>query len=263
MSGLDALFGLHGRVALVTGAAGHLGREIAVALSTAGAHTWLAGRSRLPLDALAAQLTADGHTCDVAVCDVTSDHDVDELMRQIGAQHDRLDVLVSNAHVGRTGTLRTATPADYHEACELALVATNRLINAGRQLLTKATVDGSPCVIAMSSMYGLVSPQPRRYPTTEAVNPPYYGAVKAGLIQLARYAAVELAPLGIRVNSITPGPFPATGSEQFHQTLADAVPLGRIGQPAEIATAVLFLASPKSSFVTGANIPVDGGWTTW
>jgi NAD(P)-dependent dehydrogenase (short-subunit alcohol dehydrogenase family) len=98
-------------------------------------------------------------------------------------------------------------------------------------------------------------------------NPPHYGAAKAALLQYTRYAAVHLAPQGIRVNAISPGPFPPEAVQQRDPTFAAAltqkVPMGRLGKPEDMGGAVVFLASSASRFVTGANLPVDGGWTAW
>ncbi|MEV4344106.1 SDR family oxidoreductase [Actinoplanes sp. NPDC049596] len=258
---LDDLFGLKGRTAVVTGATGRLGQVMASALAGAGATTWLVGREQGRLDALAAELGGD---CVPARCDVTSDEDVAALGARLREEGGRVDVLVHNAHVGRGGSLRSARPADYLEAADLALSAFQRLLDATRDLLTAAAADSSPSVITVASMYGLVSPKPQLYSSPEAGNPPYYGAVKAGLVQLTRYAAVELGPAGIRVNCVTPGPFPGGGGDPaLLERLAQQTPLGRVGDPAEIATTVLYLASPHSSFTTGTNVVVDGGWTAW
>lgn len=257
----DDLFGLRGRVAVVTGATGRLGQVMAAALAGAGATTWLVGRDQDRLDALADRLS--GLDCRTARCDVTVDEDVAALGARLRESGGRVDVLMHNAHVGRAGSLRSATPADYLQAADLALGAFQRLLDATRDLLVTAAADGSPTVITVASMYGLVSPRPQLYATPEAGNPPFYGAVKAGLVQLTRYAAVELGPLGVRVNSLTPGPFPGGGDPELLARLAQQSPLGRVGTPDEIATAVLYLASPRSSYVTGANVVVDGGWTAW
>ena len=252
------LFDLTGRVAVVTGATGRLGRVMARTLAGAGAQTWIVARDGGRLAALAAEAN-----CRPWRCDVTVDADVTALGAALRDGPGRLDVLVHNAHVGRGGSLSTATPADFAEASDLALGAFSRLLAATRDLLVNATADGSPSVITVASMYGLVSPRPDLYDSPAGANPPYYGAVKAGLLQLTRYAAVELAPLGIRANSITPGPFPGGGDPELVARLGRQVPLGRVGSPEEIATAVLYLASPHSSFVTGSNVVVDGGWTAW
>jgi NAD(P)-dependent dehydrogenase (short-subunit alcohol dehydrogenase family) len=113
-------------------------------------------------------------------------------------------------------------------------------------------------------MYGLVAPDISIYATDTSRNPPYYGAAKAGLLQLTRYAAAEFGLNGVRVNSISPGPFPQnpeTMDPVFVSELAQRTLVGRVGSPEDLTTAVLFLASPHSRFVTGSNVVVDGGWT--
>jgi NAD(P)-dependent dehydrogenase (short-subunit alcohol dehydrogenase family) len=261
--GVDDLFGLTGRVALVTGATGRLGSVMVRTLAAAGARTWLVGRDEDRLRRLTDEIRADGLDARWARCDVTVDADVRELGAAVRADGDRLDVLVHNAHVAAGGTLATAGPADFARASDLALSAFQRLLSATRELLAAAAAGGSPSVITVSSMYGMVSPRPGLYASQAAANPPYYGAVKAALIQLSRYAAVELAPLGIRVNALTPGPFPGAADADFVRRLGEQSPLGRVGETTEIATALLFLASPRSSYVTGSNVVVDGGWTAW
>jgi NAD(P)-dependent dehydrogenase (short-subunit alcohol dehydrogenase family) len=255
------LFDLTGRVAVVTGATGRLGRVMVRTLAAAGAQTWAVARNAERLAALRAELAADGLDVRTHGCDVTSDADVAALAAALPG---RLDVLVHNAHVGRAGSLGTSAAADYAEAAELALTAFHRLLGAVREQLAEAATDGSPSVITISSMYGLVSPRPSVYDNPGMGNPPYYGAVKAGLIQLTRYAAVELGPSGIRVNCLTPGAFPGDGGDpEVLRRLGAQTPLGRVGDPAELAAAVLFLASPRNSYLTGANIVVDGGRTVW
>lgn len=257
------LFDLTGRPAIVTGAAGHLGRVIARTLASAGAPTWLVGRTRRPLEELAAEIRAVGGEATVQCTDVTSNVEVEKLADVVRERYGRVDVLVSNAHVGRGGTLRTASEADLQEATDLALGATHRLIRAMRPLLAVAAEDGSPSVVGIASMYGMVSPRHDIYENPQAVNPPFYGAAKAGLIQLCRYAAVELSADRIRVNTISPGPFPVDPEPDFESRLSHLVPARRTGRADEIATAVLYLASPFSSYTTGSNLVVDGGWTAW
>jgi gluconate 5-dehydrogenase len=136
------------------------------------------------------------------------------------------------------------------------------------QLAAHAMVpNGKGAIVNIASMYGLVSPQPNVYQSTpEFHSPPAYGAAKAALIQVTRYAACHLAPAGIRVNAISPGPFPTPAAQEhqeFRRELEARVPLGRIGHPAELVGALVFLLSDASSFVTGHNLIVDGGWTVW
>ena len=115
-------------------------------------------------------------------------------------------------------------------------------------------------------MYGSVSPDPSMYGESGFDNPPNYGAGKAAIIQFTRYAACHLSPFGIRVNSISPGPFPNETVQEnvsFISKLNEKVPLKRFGKPEELKGAVILLASNAASYITGANIPVDGGWTAW
>jgi gluconate 5-dehydrogenase len=127
--------------------------------------------------------------------------------------------------------------------------------------------QGRGSIINISSMYGTVSPQPTAYrERPQYHNPPAYGAAKAGVQQYTRYAACHLAPHGVRVNGISPGPFPhgqAARDEVFVAELEKRVPLGRIGRPEEIAGAAVFLLSDAASYITGHNLAVDGGWTAW
>ena len=116
-------------------------------------------------------------------------------------------------------------------------------------------------------MYGLVSPDPDIYKPPMEVNPVEYGVGKAGIIQMTKYLAVFYAKKGVRFNCISPGPFPNPSVQKKHpdfvKRLEQKVPLGRIGQPKEVAGAVTFLLSDLASFITGHNLVVDGGWTCW
>ena len=116
-------------------------------------------------------------------------------------------------------------------------------------------------------MYGRVSPHPGIYEKPMVPNPVEYGVSKAGLDQMIRYLAVAWASDGIRVNGIAPGPFPNPEVQKAHpdfmKRLAEKVPLGRIGSQHEVARAVIYLASPAASYVTGHILAVDGGWTAW
>lgn len=263
-----ALFRLDGKVALVTGAAGHLGNAIATGLAEAGGLVCLVGRTEAKLAALARELGARGLQAEAQVCDVTKADQIAALVDRLGARWGRLDILVNNAHAGRAGTMADSKKADYVSAIEIAVAAAAELVNAGHALLKAAVAqNGDAAVINISSMYGMVSPDPRVYGASGMNNPPHYGAAKAALLQYTRYAACHLGSDGIRVNAISPGPFPPDAvcerDPAFCGNLVAKVPMGRLGKPDDLMGAAVFLASPASRFVTGANLPVDGGWTAW
>lgn len=258
---------LSGRKALVTGATGYLGRAMCLALAKAGAHVLVNSRNAAACAAFVAELTAQGHTADSAVFDVTDADAVAAFIANRGPKTP-LHILVNNAASGRGGTLDTATDGDFRAAYDVAVVAAQRLMRGFVPALRAArNRDGDAAILNIASMYGVVSPDLRNYDSADGSNPPFYGAAKAGLIQLTRYAACQFAPEGIRCNALTPGPFPQPAAQRDQPDMVDRlvtrVPLGRIGQAAEIGGPVLFLASPAASYVTGAVLPVDGGWTAW
>jgi NAD(P)-dependent dehydrogenase (short-subunit alcohol dehydrogenase family) len=257
-------FSLEGKVALVTGAAGHLGRALAEALAGAGAWVFLGGRTPSPLEALAASLSSKGLYASALPFDVRDTDAVRAAMNLLGEEAGRLDVLVNNAHLPRSGAFLDACREDFVDATHVSVAAAHDLVTAALPLLERAAQDGSPSVVNVASMYGTVSPDPSNYSTEAQQNPPYYGAAKAALLQYTRHAATHLAARGIRVNALSPGAFPGTGADAaLVKRLEARIPLGRVGVPEELATAILFLASPRSSFVTGVNLPVDGGYTAW
>jgi NAD(P)-dependent dehydrogenase (short-subunit alcohol dehydrogenase family) len=263
-----ALFRLDGKVCLVTGGAGHLGRAMSTALAEAGGHVCVLGRTRAKLTGLVQRLADRGLSAEAVATDITMAEDIASLVADLKKRHGKLDVLVNNAYSGRPGVMSNSKTSDYVNAIEIAVGAAAELVNAAGELLRNAVKSGGDAsIINIASMYGMVSPDPRVYGQSGMNNPPHYGAAKAALLQYTRYAAVHLAPQGIRVNAISPGAFPPEAAQQRDPTFAAAltqkVPMGRLGKPEDLAGAVVFLASSAARFVTGANLPVDGGWTAW
>ena len=260
------LFKLDGKTALVTGATGHLGRSMAAALAQAGAHVLVNSRSAERCAALVSDLAAAGGSAEAAVFDVADDRAVDVFFAGIGARP--LHILLNNAYAGGSGSIKLSSASDYQASYGMSVVAAHATLKAALSNLRAAVArDGDASVINVASMYGIVSPDMRNYATEQGANPPFYGAAKAALIQWTRYAACEFGPERIRVNSVSPGPFPSKrvqqGEHDFVTRLASKVPMGRIGDATEIGGPILFLASSASSYVNGANLVVDGGWTCW
>ena len=265
----SSLFRLDRRVAFISGATGLLGRPMAEAMAAAGAHVVVNSRRTEAVVALVDELKRRGWQASAASFDITDEAAVREHIGKIQAAHGRLDILVNNASAGRPGTIESISPRDFDQLYKVNVVAAFDLIQNALPLLKRAGQlnSGGASVINIASMYGSVSPDPSIYGSSGANNPPSYGAAKAALIQFTRYAAVHLAVHKVRVNCISPGPFPASKyleqDREFGNRLSRRVPLGRTGDPGELRGPLLFLASDASSYVTGANLPVDGGWTAW
>lgn len=264
-SGLEA-FSLRGKTALVTGATGHLGSAMARALGEAGAHVLVNSRSLARSQELAQVLINAGSSAEPAVFDVTDESAISAFfaMRERQALH----ILINNAYLGGAGSIETSDAHAYTASYDVTVVAAHNLVRAALPSLRLGVeAYGDASVINLASMYALVSPDQRVYDSPHGANPPFYGAAKAALLQWTRYAACEFGPEGIRVNSISPGPFPSDAVQkrnpEFMQRLAAKVPMARIGRADEVAGPVLFLASAAASYVNGANLVVDGGWTSW
>lgn len=271
---LAELFDLTGQAALVIGGSGYLGRALSEALAEAGAHVGIGGRSKERALAAAAQLPggADRHLG--IVCDVADETSTRQGVDNVAAHFGRLDILV-NCTVGhRRVDIDGATQADFDEA--LAVTLSGPFI-ASQQAAGHMRAVGGGSIIHIGSIYGTVGSYPHVFEGLKTPVPPMYHAAKGGLVQLMRYQAVYWAKDNIRVNCLSPGPFPPPLQEvrarqqpietearaEFLRRLADQVPLGRNGQPWELKGAIVFLAGLAGSYVTGQNLIIDGGWTAW
>ncbi len=253
-------FNLKGMNVLVTGAAGHLGSAISMGLAEYGAKVFLNGRDKKKLLILKKKINKINLSSEIAHFDIENFQEVENFFLKIK----KLDILINNAYHGKTGTFESSSPSDYMESFNINILALSNLVNQSLPLLKNSK---NASIINISSMYGSIIPDPNLYENTGLNNPPHYGVAKAALEYYGRYASVNLAKYGIRVNTISPGPFPnktvIKKFPQFIKRLKKKNPLNTIGKPRDIITSILFLSSPNSSFVTGSNIPIDGGWKLW
>jgi NAD(P)-dependent dehydrogenase (short-subunit alcohol dehydrogenase family) len=273
----DSLFSLEGKTAVLTGASGFLGRTFALALLANGARVVALGRSeRLVSEAAswADQFGADKIA--VRQIDMYDNTAVDELCQAIAAEEKSIDVLVNNAHeLGAAtgfnvpeGSLENSTFDQWQRNLQggvyWAVQTTQRL-----GVRMKEQKKGS--IINIATMYATVAPRPQLYEGTASLNPPGYSASKAALAAFTRYTASFWGRDGVRANCISPGPFSNTEDVDGQNAVAEDSPfvqrlkgytvLNRIGRPIELCGALLFLASDASTYVTGQNLIVDGGWT--
>jgi len=262
------LFSLEGRVVAFTGGSGHLGRAMVRALAEYGATVsnldcQPIAEEELPADEEARQRI---HTLE---CDLSVTESIASVFAGLWQQFGRLDALVNcAAYGGGAGGKKVDDPVlpdDESWALGLdgTLTVTYRCI---REAIPYFRKNGSGSIVNIASMYGHIAPDPAMYGDTGFDSPAMYGAGKAGVLQLTRYYASNLPADKIRVNAITPGPFPQPAVEEhgeFLERLTAKTMLGRYGRPEELAGALLLLTSDASSYMTGANITVDGGWTAW
>jgi NAD(P)-dependent dehydrogenase (short-subunit alcohol dehydrogenase family) len=256
------IFSLNNTVSLVTGASGHIGRVISTALAQYGSHVILQGSSYEKVQNLHQKLASQNLSSEIACFDLRSEASVREYFEKF--KHSKINVLINNAYRGGAGTIETTTTDDFRNSMEMSLTVPYLMMKSALPFFKKALHTETRSIINISSMYGIVSPDLKMYKDEKQANPPYYGAGKAGLVQLTKYSAVEFAKYAIRVNAISPGPFPnneALKDSSLIKAIEERSLLGRVGQTHELIGAILYLASNASSYVTGSNIIVDGGWT--
>ena len=270
------MFNLQDRVAVVTGGAGLLGREFCRVLAEAGASVVVADIDQKAAFQVARQLREAGHTANGSGLDVTCPESTQGMVEQVLKEFGRLDILVNSAAMDPKfdpdALAKGLTPGRFED---YPLDQWNAALNVnltGMFLVTQACVKpmleqgkkGS--IINICSTYGLNGPDQRIYIKDGkrlAFKPVYYTVTKAGVLGFTRYLAAYYAGTEIRVNALTPGGVYNNHDETFVKNYSAKTILGRMARKDEMNGALLFLASDASSYMTGNNVVVDGGWTAW
>ena len=257
---MQNIFDLSGKIALVMGGSGNLGTAEVNVLAAYGAKVITAHRTPTP---------ESRENVIHIPADFSKEEEFLSVFETVKKECGKIDILVNNAaYGGGSGgkglslEIENFDNETWYAGIDGNLGLCFKSIRAAVPLMK----ENGGSIINISSMYGVVSPDPSIYGDSGNNSPVTYGVSKAGVLQLTRYAAAHLAKYGIRVNAITPGPFPnekTLSNKEFTKRLADKTMLKRVGKSEELCGATILLASDASTFMTGSNITVDGGWTAW
>lgn len=255
-------FQLKDKLIWVVGGAGYLGQAVVTFLNSLGARVLCIDMESRAADFVKNAGFSDGIT--TASFNINDTGFVAQFVKEQVALHGSPHGLVNLAFGSTAKKPEELTDEDFDKVNHAALTATFML---AREVANYMIRNGKGSIVLFSSMYGMVSPNEEVYEAPMSKNPLEYGVGKAGIIQMTKYLAVHWAKQHVRVNCISPGPFPNPGVQksypEFIERLAKKSPMGRIGIADEIAGPVAFLLSDVSSYITGHNLVADGGWTSW
>jgi gluconate 5-dehydrogenase len=264
MSLVKNLMNLNGKTALVAGGAGYLGTSFCETLAELGANIVIASRDVDKCSQLCKKIESEfkvsAKSCYLDLFDKKS---ITDCIDFTVSEFQSLDILITSAWSGKKNSWDSISNEDWDYDIEVCLNGIFRLVKES----TAALKSSKGIILTVSSMYGHIAPDYKLYANVPQINPPSYGAAKAGIIQLTKYLASFLAPYGIRANCISPGAFPfkeiSKEYPEFSQRLCEKNPLGRIGEPDDLKGVTALLCSDLSKYITGQNICVDGGWSVW
>ncbi len=259
---IGELFDLSGRTALITGASGWLGNAMASALAEAGASVVVGSRdAKKGAEVLAALPSVKGARHHFVVLDQLDPGSIASGFADALSSAGQVDILVNNGHGGDPHDLTDVSPEQFAKVLGNA-TGWFLLARCLRDHLVARGAAGS--IINIGSMYGQVGSYPEVYEGIASASPVSYHTLKGGIIHMTRHLAVYWAKDHVRVNCLSPGPFPASGvNEELVERLKARSPMGRMGLPHELKGALLLFASDAGSYITGQNLTVDGGWTAW
>lgn len=255
-------FDLSNKIILVTGGYGYLGTAIVESLAHHNAKVYVLARNEVKFNETFKDSIYRDNISFIN-CDIENHNSFNLAFETIFQIENKIDVLINNAYYMRGQSPETMSDQDFNYGIDGTLNCVFRAIKA---ILPYFKLNNGGKIINLASMYGIVAPQFEVYDEApQFLNPPHYGAAKAGIIQLTKYYASYLGTQNITVNCVAPGPFPSLEvqkSKVFIEQLEKKTSLKRIGKPEDLGGAFVFLASESSNYVTGQQIVVDGGWTT-
>lgn len=258
MNVMDA-FSLRGRTAVVTGGAGLYGRQIAEALAEAGAETFMASRDQTKLQEQAKIFRDRGLTVTALPLDQSSEQSINDLLKHVVGATGGVDVLINNAVLRPMRGGFDGPAAEFARSMEVNATGIYMMTRTFGLHMAERGRGGS--IVNVSSIQGMVGPDLTLYKDVNAGPPPDYFFHKGGMLQMTRFAASHLGPRGVRVNTISPGGFYDGQDDRLVQRYNDRTFLGRMADESDLKGIIVFLASDASRYITGTNIPVDGGYT--
>ncbi|MFH1581690.1 MAG: SDR family oxidoreductase [Pseudomonadota bacterium] len=253
-------FNLKGKKIVLTGAAGLIGKECAMALAQAGGQLVMAEIDETKGKALEKELTSNGLKAEYVFFDITDIENLKEKMAEIVKHLGGLDIWINSAYP-RTKDWGAKTEDISSESWRKNVDMQLNSYALTSKYAAEYMKDKGGCIINFGSIYGVGGPDLNVYKNTKITNSMIYAAVKGGVINLGRYLASYFGSYNIRVNTICPGGVYDNHDPVFLSNYSQKTPLGRMAKAEEVASVVLFLASDAASYVTGATIMVDGGWT--
>lgn len=255
------LFDLSGKTALITGASGYLGQSFANALAEAGASVVVASRDRAKAEAVASELPSVKGVHQAVEIDYLDETKIETGFQAAVEAAGQIDILINN---GTHPAPHDWTDVTSEEFNQLLSVATGYFL-LSRLFHAQCVSRNAPgSVVMIGSMYGVVGSYPDAYENICAASPVSYHALKGGIVHMTRHLAVYWAKDHVRVNCLSPGPFPSEKApSEMVERLNQKSPMQRMGQPYELKGALLLLASDAGSYLTGQNLLIDGGWTAW
>lgn len=252
------MFSLQNKITLVTGAGSGIGAAIAETFAKAGAHVFVADRDATGGHATVEKIKANKASAEFVALDVTSEADCERVRHSVHSAFGRLDVLVNNAGIGHVGTILQTTAADLDR---MYSVNVRGVFNVTKAFIAGMIEHKAGNIINLASIGGIVAVRDRLA----------YCATKFAVVGLTKSIALDHAKQGIRCNCICPGrvetPFVTARLKEYpdpeaaYKEMASTQALGRMAKPEEIAAAALYLASDESSFMTGSEFVIDGGWS--